>query len=104
MSDLALQYFNAFDTLELPDLEILSEKIAALIFKKKAKKDNTVEEGIAFFNSIKGTVNREINAEKELSIQEGLDLLNKITGCVSENISLEDAKSEYFAEKYGIEK
>lgn len=49
-------------------------------------------------------VKSEKKQKEELSVQEGLDLLNKITGCVSENISLEDAKSEYFAEKYGIEK
>lgn len=67
MSDLALQYYNSVDKLDLNDLEILSQKITSLIFKKKAKEDDSVKEGLAYFNSIKGTVTREIDADKELS-------------------------------------
>jgi len=66
MSDLALQYYNSVDTLNLEDLEILSERISALIFKKKANEDKDIKDGLDFFNNIKGTVNREINAESEL--------------------------------------
>lgn len=67
MSDLALQYYNSIDKLDLHDLEILSQKITSLIFKKKAKENDAVKEGLAYFNSIKGSVTREINADKELS-------------------------------------
>ena len=41
MSDLALQYYNSVDKLDLHDLEILSQKITSLIFKKKAKENKT---------------------------------------------------------------
>lgn len=67
MSDLALQYYNSVDKLDLHDLEILSQKITSLIFKKKAKEDNAVKDGLAYFNSIKGTVTRDIDADEELS-------------------------------------
>nr|MBP3280873.1 hypothetical protein [Treponema sp.] len=49
-------------------------------------------------------VKSEKKNEKKRSVQEGLDLLEKIAGCVPESISLEDAKTEYFAEKYGVDK
>lgn len=48
-------------------MEILSQKITSLIFKKKAKENDAVKEGLAYFNSIKDTVTREIDADKELS-------------------------------------
>jgi len=67
MSDLALQYYNSVDKLNLHDLEILSQKITSLIFKKKAKEDDAVKDGLAYFNSIKGSVTREIDADEELS-------------------------------------
>ena len=67
MSDLALQYYNSVDKLDLHDLEILSQKITSLIFKKKAKEDDAVKDGLAYFNSIKGSVTREIDADEELS-------------------------------------
>lgn len=67
MSDLALQYYNSIDTLDLQDLEILSAKISSLIFDKKKNEENTIESGINYFNSIKGTVKKEINIDKELS-------------------------------------
>ena len=38
-----------------------------MIFKKKAKENDVVKNGLAYFNSIKGTVTREIDADKELS-------------------------------------
>lgn len=49
-------------------------------------------------------VKSEKKKEKKRSVQEGLDLLEKIAGCVPESVSLEDAKTEYFAEKYGVDK
>ena len=49
-------------------------------------------------------VKSEKKKEKKRSVQEGLDLLEKIAGCVPESVSLEDAKAEYFAEKYGVDK
>lgn len=67
MSDLALQYYNSVDKLDLHDLEILSQKITSLIFKKKAKENDVVKNGLAYFNGIKGSVTREIDADKELS-------------------------------------
>ena len=67
MSDLAVKYYESVDTLDLHDLEVLSQKISSLIFKKKAKEDKSVKDGLNFFNSIKGTVNREIDADYELS-------------------------------------
>lgn len=44
-----------------------------------------------------------MNSQKKdkLSTEEGMDLLEQITGCVSSEITIEDAKSEYFSEKYG---
>ena len=66
MSDLAYSYYNQLDTLDLPDLEILFEKISNLIFSKKESKDSEIENGLSFFNSIKGSIHSEINADKEL--------------------------------------
>ena len=67
MSDLALQYYNSIDKLDLHDLEILSQKITSLIFKKKAKEDDSVKKGLAYFNIIKGTVTREIQSREPFS-------------------------------------
>lgn len=67
MSNIDYSDFNKLDTLELPDLEILSERINALISYKKRTNDVTVEEGLAFFSGIKGSVKHEIDLEKELS-------------------------------------
>lgn len=71
MSDIAYSYFNQLDTLELSDLEILSERINTLIFYKKQTDISSIESGLSFFDSIKGSVKREIDAVKELS--EALD-------------------------------
>lgn len=71
MSDIVYSYFNQLDTLELSDLEILSERISTLIFYKKKTNMSLVESGLSFFNSIKGSVKHEINSVKELS--EALD-------------------------------
>ena len=71
MSDIAYSYFNQLDTLELSDLEILSERINTLIFYKKQMNISSIESGLSFFDSIKGSVKREIDAVKELS--EALD-------------------------------
>ena len=71
MSDIAYSYFNQLDTLELSDLEILSERINTLIFYKKQTNISSIESGLSFFDSIKGSVKREIDAVKELS--EALD-------------------------------
>ena len=37
MSDMAYEYFNQLDKLDLPDLEALFDKISGLIFSKKKK-------------------------------------------------------------------
>lgn len=37
----------------------------------------------------------------KLSTEAGMALLKQITGSVSSDITIEDAKSEYFSEKYG---
>ena len=66
MSDLAYSYYNQLDTLDLPDLEILLDKISNLIFSKKESKSSEIENGLSFFNSIKGSVTSEINAQAEL--------------------------------------
>ena len=66
MSDLAYSYYNQLDTLDLPDLEILLDKISNLIFSKKEPKSSEIENGLPFFNSIKGSVTSEINAKAEL--------------------------------------
>ena len=71
MSDAALNYFNQLDTLDLSDLEILADKINTLIFNKKKSDKSQIEAGIAYFNSIKGSVKREINPKEELA--EALD-------------------------------
>jgi len=71
MSDIAYSYFNQLDTLELPDLEILSKRINTLIFYKKKTNASSSESGLSFFDSIKGSVKREIDTTKELS--EALD-------------------------------
>ena len=67
MSDQAYEYFNQLDTLDLPDLEILFEKISNLIFSKKIKTNTEIEEGLVFFNSIKGSVNHTLNEKAELT-------------------------------------
>jgi len=66
MSDIAYDYYNKLDTLDLPDLEILFDKISSLICSKKKNYNSEIEAGLSFFNSIKGTVNREINEKEEL--------------------------------------
>ena len=71
MSDIAYSYFNQLDTLELSDLEILSERINTLIFYKKKTNVPSIESGLSFFDSIKGSVKHEIDAVQELS--EALD-------------------------------
>lgn len=66
MSDMAYDYFNQLDSLDLSDLEILFDKINNLIFTKKKTSDLQIEEGLAYFNSIKGSISREINEKEEL--------------------------------------
>ena len=66
MSDLAYSYYTQLDTLDLPDLEILFDKISSLIFSKKKVSDSEIEDGLPFFNSIKGSVQQEINPKQEL--------------------------------------
>lgn len=67
MSDIAYKYFTQLDSLELSDLEILFDRISSLIFSKKKIHSHEIEGGLAFFDSIKGSVDREINAEEELA-------------------------------------
>lgn len=67
MSDIAYKYFTQLDSLDLSDLEILFDKISSLIFAKKKIPGHEIESGLAFFDSIKGSVDREINAEEELA-------------------------------------
>ena len=50
MSDIAYAYFNQLDTLELPDLEILSKRISTLIFYKKKTNASSIESGLSFFD------------------------------------------------------
>lgn len=71
MSDSAFNYFNRLDSLDLSDLEILSDKITTLIFKKKKTDTLQIKEGLFFFNNIKGSVNRKIDEKQEL--KEALD-------------------------------
>lgn len=66
MSDLAYSYYKQLDNLDLPDLEILFDKISNLILSKKKNYNSEIESGLAFFDSIKGSVNREINEKEEL--------------------------------------
>lgn len=66
MSDLAYSYYKQLDILDLPDLEILFDKISNLILSKKKNYNSEIENGLAFFDSIKGSVNREINEKEEL--------------------------------------
>ena len=66
MTDLAFEYYNKLDSLDLHDLEILSDKISELILAKKKNSDSEIKNGLAYFNSIKGSVNREINEKEEL--------------------------------------
>ena len=66
MSDLAYSYYKQLDTLDLPDLEILFDKISNLIFSKRKTHNSVIENGLTFFDSIKGSVNREINEKEEL--------------------------------------
>ena len=78
MSDMAYDYFNQLDSLDLHDLEILSDKISNLISQKKKTYDSEVEKGLAFFDSIKGSVNREINEKAELA-----EALNEKYACIN---------------------
>ena len=55
-----------------------------------------------FFDLLDYKINVIKSQEKDkLSPEAGMDLLKQITGCVSSDITIEDAKSEYFSEKYG---
>ncbi len=67
MSDMAYEYFNQLDNLDLPDLEALFDKISGLIFSKKKNVSSEMQKGLDFFNNIKGSVNREIDEKEELS-------------------------------------
>ena len=67
MSDIAFNYFNQLDSLDLPDLEILFDKISSLIFSKKQNDGSEIENGLVFFDSIKGSINSEIDAKEELA-------------------------------------
>ena len=48
MTDIAYSYFNQLDTLEVPELEILSQKINTLISNKKKDDDLSIENGLFF--------------------------------------------------------
>ena len=65
MSNIAYSYFDQLDTLELPDLEMLSERINTLIFYKKNTHDSSVENGLSFFNSLKGSVKRRFQKKRQ---------------------------------------
>ncbi len=67
MSDMAYEYFNQLDKLDLPDLEALFDKISGLIFSKKKNVSSEMQKGLDFFNNIKGSVNREIDEKEELA-------------------------------------
>lgn len=67
MSDMAYEYFNQLDNLDLPDLEALFDKISGLIFSKKKNVSSEMQKGLDFFNNIKGSVNREVDEKEELS-------------------------------------
>lgn len=67
MSDMAYEYYNQLDNLDLPDLEALFDKISGLIFSKKKNVSSEMQKGLDFFNNIKGSVNREIDEKEELS-------------------------------------
>jgi len=55
-----------------------------------------------FFDLLDYKINVIKSQKKDkLSTEVGMDLLKKITGCVSSDITIEDAKSEFFSEKYG---
>ena len=71
MSEAVLNYFNQLDTLNLSDLEILADKINTLISNKRKSNKSQIEAGIAYFNSIRGSVKRDINVKEELA--EALD-------------------------------
>ena len=66
MSHIAYMYYNELETLDLSELEILSDKIKSLIYMKKTKSEEQSKEGLKFFNGIKGSVKSEINADQEL--------------------------------------
>ena len=66
MSNLAYMYYNELETLDLSELEILSDKIKSLIYMKKTKSEEQSKKGVKFFNGIKGSVKSEINADQEL--------------------------------------
>jgi len=55
-----------------------------------------------FFDLLDYKINVIKSQKKDkLSTEAGMDLLKQITGCVSSDITIEDAKAEYFSEKYG---
>ena len=61
---------------------------------------------VEFLSDVSDFFDYKINVIKsqekdKLSPEAGMDLLKQITGCVSSDITIEDAKSEYFSEKYG---
>lgn len=64
---MAYEYFNQLDKLDLPVLEALFDKISGLIFSKKKNVSSETQKGLDFFNSIKGSVSREIDEKEELA-------------------------------------
>ncbi len=73
--------------------EVLEQKLKTLPEQSLVEVDE-------FFNYIlykfNGKNNKIVN-----SSDDGMALLNSIVGSVSPNVTLENAKSEYFEEKYG---
>ena len=66
VSDSAFNYFNRLDSLDLSDLEILSDKITTLIFKKRKSIVCRLKKEVSFFNKIKDSADRKIDEKQEL--------------------------------------
>ena len=66
MSDSAFNYFNRLDSLDLSDLEILSDKITTLIFKKRKSIVCRLKRGVSFLNKMKDSADRKIDEKQEL--------------------------------------
>ena len=74
---------------------------AVLERKLKTLPEQSFAEVDGFFDYIIYKFGRKPTEETESSSQSGMNLLDSIVGIVPQDVSIEQAKKDYFGEKYG---
>lgn len=69
--------------------------------KLKSLPEQSLEEVDDFFDYILYKFNTKKSDQPSKNSLSGMELLNSIVGIVPQNISIEQAKDDYFGEKYG---